>query len=122
MKNKTAFLIAIVVSIAIFGWLMKSKAAPLFVYSQLRHGVTVEVLEEGTRLAFLRAEPRYILHISRRQSPYGHDVDISLFNFDEELITYLHRGRVTEDGQGITFTQASGHSIFIPRKWYEGGR
>lgn len=122
MRQKYIVITIVGAVIALFVWLMKSKETPLYIYPQLRHGITLEVMEEGTRLTFLRAEPRYVLHISRKRSSYGHDVDISLYNYDEEMIAYLRKGRVVEDDNGITFTQASGHAVFVPRQWYEGGR
>lgn len=122
MRDKLVHIITFGAVIAIFLSLMLAEAEPLFTYPELRSGNTVEVTVDGSRLTFLHIEPRYILSISRKRSPYVHEVDIPLFNFSEEKTAYLQRSSVTEDENGITFRQPSGHATFIPRSAYVSGR
>ncbi|WP_374517366.1 hypothetical protein [Undibacterium squillarum] len=121
MRKKLFNIITFVSMMAIYLWLT-SEEDPLFTYPELRHGITVKVVKAGTSLTFLHSEPRYILSISRKRSLYEHEVEISLFNFDEDMTAYLQRSSVTKDENGITFKQPSGHAVFIPQSAYEGGR
>lgn len=122
MRDKLVHFIAFGTVIAILLSFIRVEGTPLFTYPELRHGITVKVMKDGTKLTFFHIEPRYILSISRKRSPYVHEVDIPLFNFDKEMTAYLQRSSVTEDENGITFKQPSGHATFIPRSAYQSGR
>ncbi|MDQ1921722.1 hypothetical protein [Massilia pseudoviolaceinigra] len=103
-------------------WFSVSQTQPVASLPALKSGYTVSILETGTKVGFFSMQPRYQILISLKNSPYGHSTDLSLYNFDEDMSRYLQQSIVTESTEGITFTQASGHTLFVPRRWYVGGR
>jgi hypothetical protein len=67
---------------------------------------------------------RHFVYVGRDQGTpsYGHVVDFSFFAGAEPLETYLARGTVTWQPDGVTFVTPSGHRLFIPRDMFVGGR
>ncbi|MFB9245591.1 hypothetical protein IV454_27485 [Massilia antarctica] len=107
---------------AIAFWSAVSQRQAVTTLPALESGYTVSILETGTEVGLFSAQPRYQIFISMKASPYGHPSDLSLYNHGEDVVRYLQRSRVTESIEGIIFTQASGHTLFVPRQWYAGGR
>lgn len=122
--KKVIAVCALVALVAALGscWLMTTKESTIYTYPELKSGYVVTVLESGARFGFFSVHPRYALRITPKRGRVGHDFDVSLFNTDEDVHAYLGHGRIVENGDGITFSQPSGHSVFVPRQWYEGGR
>ncbi|QGZ42381.1 hypothetical protein [Pseudoduganella flava] len=82
----------------------------------------VTLLRSGAELTLLSVRPRYKLRIARKLGATGHELDVPIFDFDDDVIAYLNRSQITESGEGITFNQPSGHTLFVPKRWYEAGR
>jgi len=79
-----------------------------------RGGHYVTISTDGThKHQFTDEEDRYVLNVFFYKRFIS--VDISLFNRDEDIISYLKKCKVIETDEGLTFLQPSGYSTFIPR-------
>ena len=102
--------------------LITTNKSPIYTYPKFKSGYAVIIQESGARFGLFSIHPRYSLRISQNRGLTGHDFDVTLLNADEDIRAYLAQGRVVENAEGITFSQPSGHSVFVPRQWYVGGR
>ncbi|BBB62544.1 hypothetical protein UNDKW_4271 [Undibacterium sp. KW1] len=79
-----------------------------------RGGQLVTISKDGTHnLRYSSETERYVLNVSFSRREIS--LDISLFNHDEDIISYLRKCKVIETNEGLTFLQPSGYSTFIPR-------
>lgn len=53
---------------------------------------------------------------------YGHMIDFSFHQETMPLEEHLDRSSVLWTEEGVTFYEASGHELFIPREMFVGGR
>lgn len=67
---------------------------------------------------------RYFLYVGMDAGTptYGHQIHYSLNNSVEELEPYLARATVAWTTEGVTFTEPSGHRLFVPKASFLGGR
>ncbi|NVD96974.1 hypothetical protein [Massilia sp. BJB1822] len=94
----------------------------VYTFPELPNRYVVTIQESGTRLGIFGTHPRYSLSISRQKEKHGHEIDISLFNSNDDVLTYLKNSSVSNVTGGISFVQSSGHTLFIPNEAFEGGR
>lgn len=68
-------------------------------------------------------ERHYYIWIGREsgQPSYGHEVEFS-FHPSEEFETYIKKSNIEWSDAGVTFKEASGHILFIPKEMFTGGR
>ncbi len=79
-----------------------------------RGGHLVTISRDGThKHGYGSDTERYVLNVSFSRRSI--DLDISLLNRDEDVISYLKKCKVTETNEGLTFLQPSGYLTFIPR-------
>jgi hypothetical protein len=63
----------------------------------------------------------YVGHDSRLPR-YGHYLEFSFHPGYEDLETHLKKSDVEWSADGVTFKEASGHRLFIPKAMFIGGR
>jgi hypothetical protein len=67
---------------------------------------------------------RYFIYVGMEAGTptYGHRIDHSFTHSVEDLEPYLERAKTTWSEEGVTFVEPSGHTLFIPKEWFLGGR
>jgi hypothetical protein len=69
-------------------------------------------------------ERHYFIFVGRESgSPaYGHYIEFSFHPGYEDLESHIKRSAVEWSEGGVTFNEASGHVLFIPKQMFIGGR
>ena len=83
------------------------------------------VLEGPVKWTDLAFPHRYELFVGKAAdtgAAYGHRVDFSFHPGNEAIEAHIQHSRVVWDTAGVTFHEASGHRLFIPRRMFVGGR
>jgi hypothetical protein len=86
----------------------------------------VSVLERDINWTYfpLNWERHYQLYVGREsEAPaYGHFIEFSFHPGFDDLGTHLKKSTVEWSEAGVTFKEASGHKLFIPKMMFIGGR
>jgi hypothetical protein len=56
------------------------------------------------------------------QTDHGHLLDYRFTNVLENVETYIQRSSTEWTPEGVTFIEADGHRLFVPREVFVGGR
>jgi hypothetical protein len=85
---------------------------------------TVSVIEGAINWGILGTSRRHYLFIGRgTEAPsYGHYLDYTFHSGFEEVDEYIGRSTVEWKPEGLTFVEASGHRLFVPKAMFIGGR
>ena len=69
-------------------------------------------------------ERHYQIYVGREDSKpsYGHFIEFSFHNGFDDTDTHIKKSVVEWSDAGITFKEASGHVLFIPKEMFIGGR
>lgn len=89
-----------------------------------RYYATVLEGQVDTRGFPLSLGRRYVLYVGRESGEpgYGHFVDISFYPGGEDIEEHIGRSSAEWQEDGLRFTSASGHVLFVPEEMYTGGR
>lgn len=70
------------------------------------------------------SERNYFIYVGReKEDPsYGHWVNFSFHAGYEDIETFIKKSDIKWSNKGVTFATASGHTVFIPKKMFIGGR
>jgi hypothetical protein len=82
----------------------------------------LSVIERNTGWLFTRTS--YYLFIAHGKSApaYGHYLDFSFFFVSKDHDAEIKSSKAEWTLQGVTFTASTGHSLFVPKKSFIGGR
>jgi hypothetical protein len=85
---------------------------------------TLSVIEGAIDWNNLSFPRRHYLFIGRgTESPsYGHYLDYTFHAGFEEVDAYIGQSTVEWTSDGLTFVEASGHRLFVPKSMFIGGR
>jgi len=78
--------------------------------------VTISVAGKHYRLIG-RSEDRHVLSV--HSSGRSMRVDITFFNEDEDIVSYIKKCKLIQTEEGISFIQPQGSSTFIPQIEYQ---
>ncbi len=53
---------------------------------------------------------------------YGHFIEFSFHPGGDDVAAHLRKSSVEWSAEGVTFNEASGHRLFIPKQMFIGGR
>jgi hypothetical protein len=85
----------------------------------------LNIVEDNIDLGHLpfTAPRNYFLYIGKENDEvtYGHIKNYS-FEYNDNIDEYLNGCEVEWTSKGVTFKESSGHSLFIPKKAFIGGR
>ena len=72
----------------------------------------------------LNWERHYLLYVGRESGmpAYGHFIEFSFHPGFDDLDVHLKKSTVEWSDAGVTFKEASGHILFIPKEMFIGGR
>ena len=72
----------------------------------------------------LNWERHYLIYVGRENEmpAYGHFIEFSFHPGFDGLDTHLKKSTVEWSDAGVTFKEASGHILFIPKEMFIGGR
>jgi len=82
------------------------------------------VMEGGLNWTLFGTERRYYLFIGRAEGEpsHGHAIDYSFHPGGTDLAAHIQASKVEWSDDGVTFVEASGHRLFVPKKMFIGGR
>lgn len=71
-----------------------------------------------------RVERRHFIYVGLglEATGYGHRLDYGFHPLGTSLARHVAQSQVTWTAQGVTFTEASGHQVFIPARLFVGPR
>ncbi len=87
---------------------------------------TLSVIKGRRKWNVLSLESHYCYYIfigSSTEAPeYGHYHDYSFSPGPEDIETHIKASKVEWNDDGLTFIEASGHRLYVPKKMFIGGR
>lgn len=134
MKNKC--FLAIAVSALITSLLFIGLQRPTFhVLKSWEQSVAIDyssfdsyflhIVEDNIDLGHIpfTAQRNYFIYVGKDENEviYGHAKNYS-FEYNHDIQAYLDDCKVDWSQKGVTFKEPSGHSIFIPKEAFIGGR
>lgn len=71
----------------------------------------------------LNWERHYKIYVGASETPaHGHFIEFSFHPGYDDLEAHLKKSTVEWSNAGVTFKEASGHTLFIPKEMFIGGR
>ncbi len=72
----------------------------------------------------LNWERHYEIYVGRENviPAYGHFIEFSFYRGFDDVDTHMKKSSVEWSDAGVTFKEASGHILFIPKDMFIGGR
>jgi hypothetical protein len=85
---------------------------------------TIVESDNDWQLLTFHRQPHYVIYVGHDSGihGYGHYLEFSFHPDYEDLETHLKKSNLEWSVEGVTFREASGHRLFIPKAMFIGGR